>query len=718
MGHSFHVGQEPYPDITQPFHFPIAETRRRLHIPQSLRGIPAEGTSLIEALLINKAPDTPHRERMSALSHTGSRGKKRSLDLFHQSSNFLKHLLCPRSDPPSPALTRRTAQQIAEDSVSSLMIIANPQIGYHYIAPAVLTKQGKLNHVPNLKKRHKIIQESTLRTSEIASTRTQRLNLPNAQGHSMEGDTFGIAKINPHLVDVCAPRQLSREGMGYSALGGIGHHGPLSQRVKQKAEQEQYGFASSNTGFSSKTPRAGTNNTRPGHAHISTSNSDCNSQLPGLSCELMAIRDSGAACTNSRGHPRKPTRPSSLNMSHGRSAQSARRLLLSSPKVPADEESSSEPLLSATFQAGSKNVGSIPDNVSPSPAPTVPLPPLPQGRRPRRVLLGTSHSSRQGTTRVSHIPQMRLGTPPPKPTARTMHIGDPSEDELVKRGANNLTVHSKTHGLHQQLKRPSLSRVSCEDPFEQRKIRTEKTQALKKRDLQHTRVLQKGQERGDKESYGATSEIARDTEETIILPSIANTNHSQGISEGAFARSSQRDSWGDWTFTTHKEAAPARKDSRFVVLDHEPGSVHSSIRPQYCNHSTQYSPPHKASFRTPLSPPLSPTAPFSKGSNNEKQSIHCPRYEGRRQSKPSSTSANSASIDTPEALPWYLSELESRLGTRLAVLERRTIMLEAALLAVINASARWGGAEARSEGLAPLESKLEAMVTGINGFGR
>lgn len=509
----------------------------------------------------------------------------------------------------------------------------------------------------------------------------------------MEGDTTGIAEENPHLVDVCAPRQLTQEGMGYSALGGIGLHEPPSQRVKQKAEQEQYGFASSNMGLSGKTPRAGTNNTRPGHTHISTSNGDCSSQLLGLSCKSMAIMDSGTACTNSRNHSLESTRPSSLRMSHGRSAQSARRLLLSSPKVPADEESSSESLLSATFQAGGEYVASIPDNGSPSPAPTVPLPPLPQGRRPRRVLFGTSHSSSQGTTRVSHIPQMRLSTPPPRPAARTMHIGDPSEYKLAKRGPNSLMVHSKTHGLRQQLKSPSQSRVSCEDPFEERKIRTEKTKALKKRDLQHTRVLQQGQERGDKESYGAMSEIAEDTEETIILPSIANTNHSQGSSEGALARSSQRDSWGDWTFTKHKEAAPARKDSRFVVLDQEPASVNFSIRPQYCNHSTQYSPPHKASFRTPLSPPLSPTAPFFKGSNNEKQSIHCPRYGGRRQSKTNSKSPNSTSIDTPEALPWYLSELESRLETRLAVLERRTIMLEAALLAVINASAGFGGEE-------------------------
>jgi len=596
--------------------------------------------------------------------------------------------------------------------------------------PAVLPKKGKLKHVPNLKKSDTIIQESTLRSCEIASARNQKLDLPNAESHNMEGDTFGIAKKYPHPVGVRAPRQLSRKEIRDSALTSIGDHESPSQSVKLKAEQVQYGFASHDTGLSRRTPSPVTKNTRPGHAHISISNGDCNSQLPAVSCESTAIRGLGTAYTNSRSDPRKPTRPSSMRLSHGRSTQSARRLLLSSLEASAEEEISSDLLLSATFQAGCENVASPPDKGSPSHAPTVPLPPLPQGQCPRRALFGTSHSSSQSTTRLSQIPQMRLSTPPPKPTAGNMHIEDPSEDKLVKRGTSNLMVHSKTQGLRQQLNSPSKSRVSCEDPFEQRKIRTEKTQALKKRDLQYTRVLQQGQERGGKESYRAISEVAEDIEETIILPSIANTKHSQGSSEGALARSSQRNSWGNWTFTKHKEAATAWNDSRDVVLNQEHTSIYSSKRPQNRNHSTQYSPSDKASFIIPLSPPLSPTAALFEGSNNQKQSIHCPRYEGRRQSKPSSTSPDSTSTDTPETLPWYLSELESRLETRLAAFERRTIMLETALLAVINASAgfdaagiervgeRVGGMSGRSEGLVPQESKLEATIAGVNGFVR
>jgi len=664
---------------------------------------------------------------MSALSRNGSQGKKRSLDLFHRSSISLKNLLRPCSESPTPGVTNHGAQR----SIATSAIL-----GCESSAPAVCIEKQRLKQWPLLKE-----GDTTPRTYDIASARKGLLDLPDADRRSMEGDTFGIAKEYPHLIDVGAPRQPSREVERYTAHGSSGDHASSGPSVKQEAEQRHYGFASQDTEFSKKKPSPGSGSIRSGYAHLSAANVDSNSQVHSiqaevLQCELPAMEGSETPHANSRSDPRRATGPPSLKTSYGRPAQPARGLLLHSPKDSAEEEISLDFLPTATCQAGGGESTLIAGSGSPTPTPTIPLPPLPQGHAARRSLFRRSHSPTQETPRTTQIPRRRLGTPTPKSPACRTHNGDTSDDKAPKRTAIKLTANYRRRGLQQPLNPPGRSVVVCEDPFEQRKIRIEKTQALKKRDLEHTRALQQGKERGEDEIYRVTSDFAEDTDDTIILPSVTSAKHSPARSVEALARCSRPDGWGNWTFSTDNDTVVTRRTSPVGALEQEHAPSYRNTRPQYCSHSTQYllkggngSPPEKASLRIPLSPPLSPTQPLSKGPAIQKKVV-CPCCERHRQSKPSSAPTEPTAADDPEEFSWYLNDLETRLETRLAAFERRTILLEAALLAVIDASARFGagGVERRAgrlsvmskgaEGLAPLESKLEAIIAGINGFVR
>lgn len=79
---------------------------------------------------------------------------------------------------------------------------------------------------------------------------------------------------------------------------------------------------------------------------------------------------------------------------------------------------------------------------------------------------------------------------------------------------------------------------------------------------------------------------------------------------------------------------------------------------------------------------------------------------------------------------WDTSDLEARIEARLSQMERKNILLEAALMAVITTSASFGSLSnrtpsitnresafsARSDMYAPLEEKLEAMISSMHGM--
>ena len=148
-----------------------------------------------------------------------------------------------------------------------------------------------------------------------------------------------------------------------------------------------------------------------------------------------------------------------------------------------------------------------------------------------------------------------------------------------------------------------------------------------------------------------------------------------------------------------------------------PQDIETIVR--YRNRSTQFSPQKRQIL---VSPPGSPRPPSPEEGRDWKEKMA--QSSGTRHSCNSCHAAPADALNTekPDSLAWYLADLESRLESRLKVFERRTVLLEAALLAVINASANLGVDERSSdidrssrisgcsEKVTPLEAKLEAMV--------
>ena len=565
----------------------------------------------------------------------------------------------------------------------------------------------------------------------MVSTSKGFMDLPNAEHYSIEGDTSGIPREYSHLMDIGTSIHSSRKAGGYLAVGSSGDVLSTGQSLKQKAEQQHCSFTSQDTEVANKKPSPSTANPKSGYAPLSTTNADGNSQFRSITlscgaCEPTAMEGSKTAHSNNRSEPRRAIGPSYLKTSHGRPTQPSRRLLWHSPKSPAEEEASLDLLSCATCQAGGGESTSVRSSSSPSPAPTIALPPLPQGHAGRRSSSRRSLSPSQQTTGVTQIPQRPLVTPPLKCPARHTHIGGSGEDIALEPTATGLMINNKGQELQQSLKGPGRIAV-WQDRFEQRKIRAERTQALKKRDLEHTRALQQWKERGDEVVYKITRDFADDTDDTIILPSVVSAKSSPASSVEAIASSSQPAGWGNWTLSTDNDATSSRRTSPVVGSEQEQIPGYPRMRPRYCNHSTQYSPP---SIGIPLSPPLSPTIPLFKEPSIQRKGLLCPCCEERRQSKSNSTSAEPSAADAPESFWWYLNDLENRLETRLAMFKRHIILLEAAFLSVTDASSSFGADAIERKGDRPskmssrtersvlLESKLEAMIAGTNGFRR
>ena len=153
-----------------------------------------------------------------------------------------------------------------------------------------------------------------------------------------------------------------------------------------------------------------------------------------------------------------------------------------------------------------------------------------------------------------------------------------------------------------------------------------------------------------------------------------------------------------------------------------PQDIETLVR--YRNHSTQFSPQRRQIL---VSPPRSPRPPTPEEGRDRKAKMARPPGTTRSCSICHVAAADALNTEKPDSLAWYLADLESRLESRLKAFERRTVLLEAALLAVINASANLGVDQrssdidcssrinGRSEKFTPLEAKLEAMVAVMQG---
>ncbi|MCJ1434226.1 hypothetical protein MMC27_003593 [Xylographa pallens] len=410
---------------------------------------------------------------------------------------------------------------------------------------------------------------------------------------------------------------------------------------------------------------------------------------------------------------------------------------------------------------------------TPSPPPEKPLPPIPgaQGspQFPLQVLLDT----KQGMTAFGsgHEPPI-----PPKSPRRskrnTLNIADDKELEALVSLNSSVRLKEDHHVYNPDQGGDSGSSSpyqgsdegirTHDDLLQWRKLRVEKTQARKKRDLEQSRT-------GHQPINGMHDpepEVADDTDDTIILPVVASSIRSSAYPLYKPSQSLHLDRWNHLKAVTDSETpltlmAPsvAPRPTSSLSIDTRPFSpqrrpcspakatnsgevgqstnlpapgvlqpaplharrnvaILSTTRPLY-KHSTQ------GTLYIPPSPPLSPTAPTFDEDTNPRKLSNRASFVRHRSSKSYATTIEPEAENDPEDFSLYPSETEVQLQAELAVEKKRSALLKAALVAMINASAQFdsppsseagnrlsslSGKSARS---GPLESTLEALLDSI-----
>ncbi|MCJ1417885.1 hypothetical protein MMC32_004230 [Xylographa parallela] len=409
----------------------------------------------------------------------------------------------------------------------------------------------------------------------------------------------------------------------------------------------------------------------------------------------------------------------------------------------------------------------------PSPAPNKPLPPIPDAQGSPQFPFQVSPKTKQETTAFSsgHEPPI-----PPKSPRRskrnTLNITDDRELEtLVSLNSSNLLkddnhVHNPDQGIDSESSSPYQGSDEAirthDDLLQRRKLRIEKTQARKKRDLEQSR----SRHQPISGMHDSEPDVTDDTDDTIILPVVASSKRPSAYPSDKTSQSLHLDRWNHLKTVTDSETplpvmAPsvASRPTSSRSLDarafspqrrpcsptkatnsgeagqstnltapevFQPAPLHtrrnvtilSTTRPLY-KHSTQ------GALYIPPSPPLSPTAPTFNEEIAPKKLSNRASFVRHRSSQNYATTVESGTENDPEDFSLYPSETEVQLQAELAVEKKRSALLKAALVAMINASAQFdsppsseagnrlsslSGKSARS---GPLESTLEAMLDSI-----
>jgi hypothetical protein len=706
MGHSFHAGQEPFPRATQPFYLSAPETRRRL-VPRSPISDPTEGILTIGAFLENSPPHQPrlpHRKWMSALPFSSPQGRKRSLDIFHRSSNPLKYLLRSRSEPPVPAPSKTIALQGSRRyNYSTGTTGGGDSPGNSHNSSIV--NQGRKNKPLRMRQERdeETCGNNQNRNFDAPRSTTIISNPLVPQHNTLEGDALGIAKEYPHLVSGSSLAPPSREEKKFSVStnNGVSRSSNLSPRQRHGSyvygSSSQYNEAQiikPSTEFGKDDGRR-RNQPKPTFATsmYNYTSALTDNQVNQRNWEEPSPEPSIVAPEKNGSEPRRLPRLIPLSMERSDIHQHTEHPLKLLSVDSNEREVLREVNPATPVRVHSpERAASVKEPTIPSPAPTTPLPPLPDRRICPRTIFRRSFSP--GRNQIENISSSKkLADTVTTQSPVQMEQDDKArETQKPERTKSKLMVHYKRQGMHNvppDLK-PGRSFV-CDDPFEQRRLRTEKTQALKKRHLQQLRVQQE-KERLDKEIQRAETDHGEETDDTIVLPSVDDIKRPQ-VTTSNSDKSASHDEVGSWVITTGGE--------------HNQGAARTA--------GVKLQPPHDLCC-TVCANPLRRNRDSTHTENRD--SIPVP-----------------SNIQTPpKRLSWPLDELESRLETRLAIFERRTVLLEAALLSVINAFANFGmgGKEGKREGggeggrrwserteiSAALEGKLEDMIAGINGFGR
>lgn len=761
MGHSFHAGQEPFPRATQPLYLSVPETRKRL-VPRSPISDPTEGILTIGAFLENSPPHQPrlpHRKWMSALPFSSPQGRKRSLDIFHRSSNPLKYLLRPRSEPPVPAPSGTIALQGSRSYNYSTERTGGLDLPRNSYDSSIIN-QGRKNKPLRMR------QERDEETSKINHNRnfdaprstTIISNLQVSQHNGLEGDAFGIAKEYPHLISGSLTTPPSREEKGFTVSSNNGVFRSSDSNPRQRLgpyvydSPSQYQEAQTMRTYTESGKGDGRRRTQPKPTFVTGAynytSASTDNQVNLRNWEKLPPEPSILSPRNDRSEPQRLTRITPLSMERNDTSLQTEQPPLQITVLSNERETLREVHPATPVRAYSpERAVSIKESTIPSPAPTTPLPPLPdRGICPRTTFRRALSPSQDQTEKPSSSENLSHAMRTQSPV-RMEQEDQVKEAQKPERTKSKLRVHYKRQGMHNIPGDPKPGESStCYDPFEQRRLRTEKTQALKKRHLQQLRAQQE-RERLDKEIQRAETEYSEETDDTIVLPSVEDIKRPQATTSD-LDKSASHSGVGNWVIDAGSEQSQDATQTASIELQPPfEGKASESLpinRLGYRNQSMQYSPSLQTSYKSYQSPflfPMPPTPPKPK-SISSLQNLGCsvcanPVHRNRDSTLPDNRDfipVQSHIQSSPKRLSWPLDELESRLETRLAIFERRTVLLEAALLAVIDAFANFGmgGKEGKREGggeggrrwserteiSAALEGKLEDMIAGINGFGR
>ncbi|KAI4147444.1 MAG: hypothetical protein LQ340_005549, partial [Diploschistes diacapsis] len=346
---------------------------------------------------------------------------------------------------------------------------------------------------------------------------------------------------------------------------------------------------------------------------------------------------------------------------------------------------------------------------SPKPAPTGPLPPLPEGANGSIVYSKSLHDR-------PSISASSLSAVPPRSPARNrqpLSVVSNTRPSQKPRSALGSDLKWPYPPASQTPSRttsevnfacPGIQESNTDDPF---LFRAQKTGDLKRRDVQQSRVSV-----GKDSSDGSNKELApqEDSDDNIVVLPSRSESLPKGSTENAAIEPTSQGS----EVNAGPDPQPPRSLLTYApvetILDQKPSPPRAPTRPPsltlrttYRSHSTQYSPTHGSSGTLDNTSSRGPSLIVTDHGSNilHNWSVQEPSHQANPRASASTLSLRSASpapvhrsdlrqngIGThPSESVLDIHDLEARMEARIAGFEQKTMLLEAALLGVINASA-------------------------------
>ncbi|MCJ1377853.1 hypothetical protein MMC17_000949 [Xylographa soralifera] len=594
-------------------------------------------------------------------------------------------------------------------------------------------------------------EKATLKKSDAPSLTKNFSKILRPPLRSMDVETFDLAKEDPHLA-TADPIRLSESGSD----DGQNHFEPAKQyRLEEEVRIRDFAFHGLTMDqINLKATRLPSS---VSGSHISDETVTRISENP-VDRNLWGTSQGLSASPSRVVHP-QTAKQSPLNVL----SSSVTESILLNAAPPLDYRTMN------VIPASRKKSG------TPSPPPNKPLPPIPEAQSFPQFPLEVSQSTNQEMAAFSSGREPPIPPKSPRRSKRnTLHIADDRELEALV-SLNSSAGPKDDHHVHNPDQSgdsgSSSPNSGChevirthDDLLQWRKLRNEKTQARKKRDLEQSRT----EHRPTNGMHDSKPDVADDTDDTIILPVVTSSIRSSAFSPDKTVQSPHLDRWNHLRVTTDSkssltlmappviprptsslsnetrsfspqprrcsptkpinsgEAGLSTNAKAPVVL--QPAPLHtgrnvrilSTTRPLY-KHSTQ------STLYIPPSPPLSPMAPTFDEDTTPKKLSNRASFARHRSSNSYSTIIEPEAENDPEDFSLYPSETEVQLQTELAAEKKRSALLKAALVAMINASAQYDSPPAseaghrlsslsgNSVGSAPLESALEAMLNSITG---